>query len=152
MSIVEVEGGYKVDPEAGVIIGKRGQPVGAPDRRGYIQVFRMNGRRHSPMAHRVIWEAVHGPIPDGHEINHKNGVKTDNRIANLELVTRGENIRHAYAMGLRRSRKGTFTCLPMDKVHEVRIRVEVGESKAALAREYGVSRTTITNIVNKECA
>jgi hypothetical protein len=36
------------------------------------------------------------------EINHKNGIKHDNHLTNLELVTRGGNIKHAYDRGLRK--------------------------------------------------
>ena len=42
--------------------------------------------------HRFVWEAIKGPIPEDFEINHKNRIKTDNRIKNLELVTHQQNI------------------------------------------------------------
>ena len=51
------------------------------------------------MAHRVVWEATNGPIPDGLQINHKDLNKANNRIDNLEVVTGAENIRHSYANG-----------------------------------------------------
>lgn len=35
------------------------------------------------------------------EINHLNGVKTDNRLCNLQPVTRTENLQHAWDTGLR---------------------------------------------------
>jgi hypothetical protein len=47
-------------------------------------------------AHRVIWIAAEGEIPPGIQINHINRRRWDNRRANLELVTFGNNIRHAY--------------------------------------------------------
>ena len=48
---------------------------------GYIKVAGI-------MAHRVVWLAEHGHIEDGHEINHRNRKRDDNRIINLEPVTR----------------------------------------------------------------
>lgn len=46
-------------------------------------------------AHRVIWLAEYGFIEDGHQINHRNRKRDDNRIINLEPVTRSQNILHA---------------------------------------------------------
>ena len=55
---------------------------------GYVVV---NVQGKLKMVHRVIWEHVHGPIPYGLQIDHINGVRTDNKIANLRLVTNAEN-------------------------------------------------------------
>lgn len=113
MSAIPAAHGYRVDPAMGLVYGRRGRIIrGSLDRVGYVQFVNVTSRERTwPMAHRLIWEAVHGPVPDGLEINHKNGCKTDNRIENLELVTRGENLRHAYRLGLRVSTKGRrFAC------------------------------------------
>jgi hypothetical protein len=50
----------------------------------------------SVAAHRVIWIAAEGQVPYGLQVNHLNGLRWDNRRANLELVTIGNNIRHAH--------------------------------------------------------
>ena len=42
--------------------------------------------------HRFVYEVFRGPIPRFFEIDHINGVKTDNRIKNLQLLTHKQNI------------------------------------------------------------
>lgn len=92
---------YRIDPEAGLVYGLRGKPMTGV-RGGYIKVS--HGSRFTRSVHHMIWEAVHGPIPDGFQINHINGNKLDNRICNLELLTPSENTAHAYRLGLRTAR------------------------------------------------
>jgi hypothetical protein len=41
--------------------------------------------------HRIAWKMVHGSIPDGMMIDHKNGNPWDNRLDNLRLATRAQN-------------------------------------------------------------
>ena len=38
--------------------------------------------------HRLVWERIKGKIPEGYVIHHKNGNKKDNRIENLELLSK----------------------------------------------------------------
>lgn len=54
-----------------------------------------NGKRKKATIHRLVVSAFKG-IPLGYEVNHKNGNKHDNRLENLELLTRSENNLHAY--------------------------------------------------------
>ena len=64
---------------------------------GYVQLSKLtNGERWE---HRSVYVEHHGAIPKGMEIHHVNGIKNDNRIDNLRLVTRGENMRHNDMIG-----------------------------------------------------
>lgn len=50
--------------------------------------------------HRLIAGLFIRPLLAGEEVNHKDGNKLNNKLENLEIVSRSENIKHAYRMGL----------------------------------------------------
>lgn len=73
--------------------------------RGYrtVKVF-VNKTKYSKRVHRLLAE-VYIPNPEGKpHINHKNGIKWDNNLSNLEWCTPHENARHAWAIGLNRNK------------------------------------------------
>jgi hypothetical protein len=82
-------------PETGVFRwrvsnGKRaiaGQPAGGISRNGYARISIDDAKHY---AHRLAWLHVHGVWPQG-QIDHINGVKADNRIANLREASASQN-------------------------------------------------------------
>lgn len=67
-----------------------GKPV-AKQNRGYTIIsISVDGVTRYCMAHRAAWAMVHGAWPEA-EIDHINGDRSDNRIANLRLVTHQQN-------------------------------------------------------------
>lgn len=95
---------------------KKGEKVGHSEK-GY---FRTEIDGHSFYVHRLAWFIHYGDWPD--EIDHVNGIRSDNRICNLRAVTRSVNQQN-------RSKYSSRRCLPVGvRVHscgkyEARIRV-----------------------------
>jgi hypothetical protein len=83
------------DPETGKFsrrvgvssMARAGSEPGCLRSNGYRSID-IDGRRHS--AHRLAWLYVHGAFPSG-QIDHINGIKTDNRITNLRDVSHAIN-------------------------------------------------------------
>lgn len=70
---------------------------------GYKEVslnFGLNKNGTSKYVHRLIAQTFLGDIPKGHNVNHKDGNKSNNSLSNLEIVTFSENQKHAYKLGL----------------------------------------------------
>lgn len=90
-----------------------------PDSKGYM-TGKIFDRRYK--AHRVIWVMVNDEWPRN-QIDHINGNRTDNRIANLRHVTSQENARNS-----KRSKRNTtgvsgVSYRPLAKVYVAQIRV-----------------------------
>ena len=58
---------------------------------GYLHFYNMKTKK-TELLHRVIWEELNGPIPDGLTIDHINSNRVDNRIENLQLLTLKANV------------------------------------------------------------
>ena len=120
--------------------------------KGYLVVWLRSddGSHATVLVHRLVALAFLGPCPAGKQVNHKNGDKADNRIANLEYVTPSENHLHAFRTGLRSPKRGAESkCSSLSdcEVSALKARRAAGERGVDLAVEYGVSAQTICNIV-----
>jgi hypothetical protein len=62
----------------------------------YIGGYSGNGadkKRNWLRIHRVVYQEFVGPIPQGMEIDHINNIKTDNRLENLQMLSKLDNVR-----------------------------------------------------------
>ena len=77
------------------------------DSNGYkMTTLTVNGFELKTSIHRLIAIAFIGNPHNKPQVNHINGIKTDNRIENLEWATSKENINHAWDTGLTKRRLG----------------------------------------------
>ena len=128
-----------------------------PHSKGYwaVTLCRPDEPQEKHLVHRLMVEAFLGPL-DGHrmEVNHKNGVKADNRLENLERVSHRRNCQHAYDTGLNkrlnhRGEKSGSSKLTEAQVLEVRQRLANGERGLHIAKALGVGSSTIYGIKNQ---
>ncbi len=66
----------------------------------YLRTLCNRGKRKTHYMHRLVAIAFLENPHGKEEINHKNGIKTDNRVENLAWVTPSENVRHSWGAGL----------------------------------------------------
>lgn len=144
--------------------GKKPRKVWKPlaprkKKHGYI-AFHLcqDGIRKDPLAHRMVWEAFKGPIPPLMEINHLNGNKTDNRLCNLELLTRSANLQHSFRVLKRPAPnnpsfgvKNGASKLTEDDVRKIRSLYQTGKYRQVdIGKKFGVSQRMISLITRNE--
>lgn len=121
--------------------------------RGYSEVtFMVNRKRYRVMVHRLIAMAfVDGYHPDKC-VNHKNGDKLDNRVENLEWVSRAENTSHAWTTGLvnLRGENQPTAKLTEEQVRAIKRLLALGAAAVTIATVAGVSPSLIDLIRKRQ--
>lgn len=117
--------------------------------------------RQTMSVHRLVVIAFLGVIPEQLCVNHKDGVKANNTVDNLEVISPSENTRHAYALGLMRGPRGHRPAsagqnngnskLTPEIVLDIRRKFATGNcTKESLGKLYGVADVTIGAIVHRK--
>jgi hypothetical protein len=115
---------------------------------GYLCVSTTeNSIVHTFRVHRMVAETFIPLIEGKDYVNHKNGIKTDNNVANLEWVTSSENTLHALDSGL----KGKGSSLEWSVLSEkdvifIKEELNKGVLAARLAEMFNISPGTLSNL------
>ena len=140
------------------------------DQRGYYSVCLFKeGKSKRKRVHRLVAEAFIINKENYDFINHKDGIKTNNLVSNLEWCSASMNVKHAYEAGLYENQReaarkmgkkygSQYVHLAVEKtrklsekqVREIVARYKKGETGVALAKEFNVSSAAISLIVNRK--
>lgn len=150
------------------------------NRNGYYVVnLHANARCKMLLVHRLVAETFIPNLYTKEQVNHKNGIKLDNRLENLEWTTPKENTHHAIRTGLshpkestirvwREKRKYMIDCLQRrstfrpkgelnpnakltrEDVSDIRQKFSQGYSIHDLQNMYTIARQTVENILNNK--
>lgn len=103
----------------------------------------INLRGRTTTVHQLVMRVFVGPCPNGLEINHKDGKKWNNRLDNLEYVTKSYNGLHASRLGLtdRRGAKNGRAKVTAEQIEEIQASRHVPARE--LASRFGVDEQII---------
>lgn len=125
-----------------------------PIESGYHKLrLKKDGVGKSCYVHRLLAHAFIGD-PTGMDINHKDGDKSNNVLGNIEIVSRAENMAHARENGLHTpSKNSSHLRRALSDEQVIAARAEYipktrGYGPKALAKKYGVSETTMENVLS----
>lgn len=147
-------GEYEVSSEGRAKNGLGNLMLLRPHYKGYrmIRVIK-NFKSTNFQVHRAVALAFI-PNPNNHpQVNHKNGIKSDNRVENLEWCTNYENHLHAKINGLlpipKRGQDHAQAYLTNEEALEIRnAKLGNGITRAHLCKKYGVTIHVIKDIRN----
>lgn len=137
------EGRWEIDLDKGIVIGKRGS-MGTPDKDGYRRLgVSYKGKPVWFATHEIIAIAG-GLVPIDITVDHINGDKLDNRLSNLQLLSRSNNSSKGNEGEVNPAHK-----LTRQEVAEIKLLVHYSDLKQeVIAWLYGIHSSTVSQIYN----
>ena len=150
--IVGYEGSYEVSSLGRIksTLYAKERILRLQNRLGYKRIALRSGLvRKTKSVHRLVAEAFIPNLKNKPEINHKNGIKTDNRVENLMWVTAKENTIHAHSNGLVPVLLGEQrhnSKLKNFMVMRIKLMLELGTKPKDIGRIFNVTAQAIDHI------
>lgn len=120
---------------------------------GYsIVKIKYDGKRRNVKVHRLVAKAfILNPL-NKPQVNHINGVKTDNRVENLEWVTAKENVIHEFKTGLLTQDKMIKAQSKKSKkiIRNINGKIIIYDSIGSASRDSGYTKTYIIERASKK--
>lgn len=93
------------------------------NKKGYVNyILQKDGKKFCVIGHRITLNAFVKNIFNKPQVNHKNGIKIDNRLCNLEWCTNSENLKHALEFGLFKNKKRIYKYAKRKNISKKEIR------------------------------
>lgn len=122
------------------------------EKTGYVSVtVKDRDRRMTFRVHKLVAQAFIPNPENKPQINHINGIKTDNRVENLEWCTQVENAKHAVATGLNTPTIGTRHWNHKHSEEDallVKTEYEGGMSRKQISKKYGYEYVFVYNVTS----
>jgi hypothetical protein len=110
--------------------------------KGYsIAILSKENKRHVKSMHRLVASAFIHNHENKITVNHKNGIKNDNRLINLEWATVSENVKHAYDSKLKYPYQKKISQFTLDGQY-----IKSFDSIIQVQRELGINGSHISSV------
>lgn len=117
-------------------------------KQGYRQIqLSIGSKIKNLLVHRIIAEVYLSKIDGKDFINHKNGIKSDNRIGNLEWTNRSENMTHSVKV-LGKKFKGFITDSQKNWIVENYIPRHKQFGQSAIAKKFNITQAAVRYHLN----
>lgn len=119
---------------------------------GYLRTHFSNGKNQKHyLVHRLVQITFNSSIPENYEVNHKNGIRHDNRPENLEAISHTENVRYSKdKLGANYATygNGRMTKEQREQIFELR---KNGLQFEKIGKILGFSKTQVRNVWYGKC-